>query len=168
MHLETGDDQGLASSSIASSSPEDRPANPPRQTEESAEGQPGSHIIPPFGDGENRTAGSGIGLQNFDFLATIGKGSSSKIMLAEKKTSKGLCTVKVIKKELIINFDEVSGVRVEKNVLLKATREKHPFIVHLQATFQTETRLYFVMEYVGGGDLMFHLQKGPFGTKRAQ
>ena len=168
MQSEAEDIQVLADSSTASSSLGDRLQDPPRQAEEPAEGQPGSHILPPFGDGGNRAAGSGIGLEDFDILATIGKGTSSKIMLAEKKTSKELSAIKVIKKELIINLNEQSSVRVEKNLLLKATQEKQPFIVHLQATFQTETRLYFVMEYVSGGDLMFHLQRGPFGTKRTQ
>lgn len=134
----------------------------PCQPEEPAEGRPGS------GDGAKWAAGSRIGLEDFDFIATIGKGTSSKIMLAEKKVSKGLFAMKVIKKELIIEQDELSSVMVEKIVLLKATQEKHPFIVHLQASFQTETRLYFVMEYVSGGDLMFHAQRGPFGTERAQ
>lgn len=138
------------------------------QPEEPTEERPGSSEIPLFGDEGHWAAGSRIGLEDFDILATIGKGTSSKIMLAEKKSSKGLFALKVIKKELIVEQDELSNVRVEKNVLLKATQEKHPFIVHLQASFQTETRLYFVMEYVSGGDLMFHAQRGPFGTEKAQ
>ena len=31
-------------------------------------------------------------------------------------------------------------------------RAKHPYIVHLNWTFQSEQKLYFVMEYLKGGD----------------
>ena len=80
-----------------------------------------------------------------------------------------LFAIKVIKKGLMVNNDEVSNVSVEKNVLLKVTREKHPFLVHLQECFQTEDRIFFVMEYVSGGNLLLHRQRGgPFGTERAQ
>ncbi len=129
------------------------------------EQQPNTRTFPPIEDG---TAGSRVGIGDFNFLATIGKGNFSKVMLAEKKVSKALFAIKVIKKEFIIENDEVPSVKVEKSVFLKATQEKHPFIIHLQAAFQTETRLYFVMEYVSGGDLMLHIQRGQFGSKRAQ
>ena len=129
------------------------------------EQQPDTRTFPPLGDW---AAGSRVGIGDFNFLATIGKGNFSKIILAEKKVSKALFAIKIIKKEFVIENDEVSSVRVEKRVFLKATQEKHPFIVRLQAAFQTETRLYFVMEYVSGGDLMLHIQRGRFGTKRSQ
>lgn len=168
MYSEFEDGQGSAGSPIDFSSPGDRLDYPPRQAEEPAEGRPGSHTFATTLTFGTWATGSRIGLEDFTLLATIGKGTSSKIMLAEKKTSKELSAIKVIKKELIIKLHELSSVRVEKNVLLKATQDKQPFVVHLQASFQTETRLYFVMEYVSGGDLMFHLQRGPFGTRRAQ
>lgn len=118
---------------------------------------------------ENRAAESRIGLEDFEFLATIGKNVFAKIILAEKTVSKRLFAIKVIKKGLTINNDEVSNVSVEKNMLLKVTREKHPFLVHLWESFQTETRLFFVMEYVSGGDLLLHIQRGgPFSIKKAQ
>ncbi|KAG7108866.1 Protein kinase C-like [Verticillium longisporum] len=89
-------------------------------------------------------------------------------MLAETKRSKRLYAIKVLKKEFIIENDEVESIRSEKRVFLIANRERHPFLTNLHACFQTETRVYFVMEYVSGGDLMLHIQRGQFGTKRAQ
>ncbi|KAF2120919.1 kinase C-like protein [Lophiotrema nucula] len=116
------------------------------------------------------TQGTGrrIGLDHFNFLAVLGKGNFGKVMLAETKATKQLYAIKVLKKEFIIENDEVESVRSEKRVLLIANKERHPFLVNLHACFQTETRVYFVMEYISGGDLMLHIQRGQFGTKRAQ
>ncbi len=116
------------------------------------------------------TQGTGrrIGLDHFNFLAVLGKGNFGKVMLAETKTTKQLYAIKVLKKEFIIENDEVESVRSEKRVLLIANKERHPFLLNLHACFQTETRVYFVMEYISGGDLMLHIQRGQFGTKRAQ
>jgi len=112
--------------------------------------------------------GQRIGLDHFNFLAVLGKGNFGKVMLAETKKSRRLYAIKVLKKEFIIENDEVESIRSEKRVFLIANRERHPFLTNLHACFQTETRVYFVMEYVSGGDLMLHIQRGQFGTKRAQ
>lgn len=45
----------------------------------------------------------------------------------------------------------------ERNVLLKNL--KHPFLVGLHYSFQTFDKLYFVLDYVNGGELFFHLQR---------
>lgn len=115
-------------------------------------------------------AGTGrrIGLDHFNFLAVLGKGNFGKVMLAETKQTKQLYAIKVLKKEFIIENDEVESTRSEKRVFLVANKERHPFLLNLHACFQTETRVYFVMEYISGGDLMLHIQRGQFGTKRAQ
>ncbi|KLO95835.1 putative protein kinase C-like [Fusarium fujikuroi] len=112
--------------------------------------------------------GQRIGLDHFNFLAVLGKGNFGKVMLAETKRSRKLYAIKVLKKEFIIENDEVESIRSEKRVFLVANRGRHPFLTNLHACFQTETRVYFVMEYVSGGDLMLHIQRGQFGTKRAQ
>lgn len=109
-----------------------------------------------------------IGLDHFNFLAVLGKGNFGKVMLAETKATKQLYAIKVLKKEFIIDNDEVESTRSEKRVFLIANKERHPFLLNLHACFQTETRVYFVMEYISGGDLMLHIQRGQFGSKRAQ
>ena len=116
----------------------------------------------------NSGTGRRIGLDHFNFLAVLGKGNFGKVMLAETKTTKQLYAIKVLKKEFIIENDEVESTRSEKRVFLIANKERHPFLLNLHACFQTETRVYFVMEYISGGDLMLHIQRGQFGTKRAQ
>lgn len=41
----------------------------------------------------------------------------------------------------------------ERNVLLKNV--KHPFLVGLHYSFQTTEKLYFVLDFVNGGEVSF-------------
>ena len=138
------------------------PARTQQQNQQVVRAQPASEAAPQQGMGRR------IGLEHFNFLAVLGKGNFGKVMLAETKATKKLYAIKVLKKEFIIENDEVESTKSEKRVFLVANKERHPFLLNLHACFQTETRVYFVMEYISGGDLMLHIQRGQFGSKRAQ
>lgn len=109
-----------------------------------------------------------VGLDDFQFLAVLGKGNFGKVMLAESRHTQQLCAIKVLKKDFIVENDEAESVKSEKRVFLIANKEKHPFLLNLHCCFQTENRIYFVMEYISGGDLMWHIQKSRFSAKRAK
>ncbi|KAF6020137.1 SGK1 [Bugula neritina] len=94
---------------------------------------------------------------DFEFLKVIGKGSFGKVLLARQKADNKVYAVKVLQKAAIMKRNEVKHIMAERNVLLKNVI--HPFLVGLHYSFQTADKLYFVLDYVNGGELFFHLQR---------
>lgn len=88
-------------------------------------------------------------------------------MLAELKGSDEVYAVKVLKKETILADDDVECMMTERRILALAAR--HPFLTALHSAFQTANRLFLIMEYVNGGDLMFQIQRArKFDEPRAR
>ena len=79
----------------------------------------------------------------------------SSVILVNHKQSKEVFAIKILKKCSIVEEDDVECTLTERRVL----ELDHPYLTRLYATFQDKDRLYFVMEFVAGGDLMFQIQR---------
>lgn len=100
-----------------------------------------------------------VTLENFEFLKVLGKGTFGKVILCREKGTGHLYAIKILKKDVIIQKDEVAHTLTENRVLRTTN---HPFLISLKYSFQTADRLCFVMEYVNGGELFFHLSRERF------
>ncbi|KAH9281725.1 Ribosomal protein S6 kinase alpha-3 [Echinococcus granulosus] len=95
---------------------------------------------------------------DFELLSIIGQGSFGKVFLVKKingKDSQTVYAMKVLKKAVLKVKDRMRS-KTERDIL---ARMKHPFIVSLNYAFQTEGKIYLILEFVKGGDLFSRLAK---------
>ncbi|NWZ05251.1 NEK5 kinase, partial [Agelaius phoeniceus] len=89
-------------------------------------------------------------MDKYELIKQIGEGSFGKIFLAKGKMDDEPCVIKEINlTKMPVKEKEAS----EKEVILLA-KMKHANIVTFYASLQEENKLYIVMEYCDGGDLM--------------
>eukprot|EP00729_Bicosta_minor_P021671 gene21671-35325_t len=101
-------------------------------------------------------SGTSLTAADFTYTKVLGRGSFGKVMLAEMAGCDDVFAIKILKKTSVVEDDDVAGTFTEKRVLELSNGS--PFLSKLHATFQTDAHLYFVMEFVNGGDLMYHIQ----------
>lgn len=72
------------------------------------------------------------------------------MFLAQMKGDEALYAVKSIRKDILIQQDQVDSTILEKNIMLECN---HPFLVGMDYLFQNDLRLYFVMPFIRGAEL---------------
>nr|XP_019940657.1 PREDICTED: ribosomal protein S6 kinase alpha-1 isoform X1 [Paralichthys olivaceus] len=94
----------------------------------------------------------------FELLKVLGQGSFGKVFLVRKVTppdDNQLYAMKVLKKATLKVRDRVR-TKMERDILADVN---HPFVVKLHYAFQTEGKLYLILDFLRGGDLFTRLSK---------
>lgn len=97
-----------------------------------------------------------VHFDDFQIISVIGRGSFGKVCLVEYKNTGELYAMKSIKKDILIESEQIDNTLLEKKILQSVN---HPFLCSLAFCFQTEDRVYFIMNFVRGGELFQHLKK---------
>uniref|UniRef100_A0A673WVT3 non-specific serine/threonine protein kinase n=1 Tax=Salmo trutta TaxID=8032 RepID=A0A673WVT3_SALTR len=96
--------------------------------------------------------------RQFELRKVLGQGSFGKVFLVKKITGPDagqLYAMKVLKKATLKVRDRVR-TKMERDILVEVN---HPFIVRLHYAFQTEGKLYLILDFLRGGDLFTRLSK---------
>ncbi|CBX92868.1 hypothetical protein LEMA_P055740.1 [Plenodomus lingam JN3] len=94
--------------------------------------------------------------ENFSTLKVIGKGAFGEVKLVQRKNDGKIYALKSLVKQEMFKKDQLAHVRSERDILAEADS---PWVVKLHTTFQDNTFLYMLMEFLPGGDLMTMLIK---------
>ncbi|EPY24375.1 serine/threonine-protein kinase [Strigomonas culicis] len=96
--------------------------------------------------------------EDFEDLDILGKGSFAYVVLCRRITTNKYYAMKIVNKQGLLDHKRVQDVFTERNVL---TRLNHPYLLKLHWTFQSEHKLFFVMDYMPGGDLDKYMNAAP-------
>lgn len=106
-----------------------------------------------FADSEMSRARLGrvkMSIKDFDKIHLIGRGGSGEVWLVRHLVDDNLYAMKIVSKMDVLVNDQAASVRTERNLL---STIDNPWVVKLFYTFQDSANLYFVMEFIQGGDL---------------
>ncbi|TMW68666.1 hypothetical protein Poli38472_006134 [Pythium oligandrum] len=97
-----------------------------------------------------------IGMQDFEILKMLGKGSFGKVYMVRRKHDGEIMAMKVLRKSELVKRSQVNHTMTERRIMSSV---QHPFIVALRYAFQTQSKLVMISDYCCGGEIFFHLKK---------
>jgi len=103
-----------------------------------------------------KTEETKVSPDDFDFLTVVGRGAFGKVMQVKYKKTGNIYAMKILRKRQIVDSNQIDHTKSERKILEAL---QHPFLMKLRFAFQTDSKLYFVLDYYRGGELFFHLKK---------
>jgi len=73
-----------------------------------------------------------VSLSDFVIKSVVGRGTFGKVFLVQKKDTNEVFAMKSLRKDVIIEYDQVESTKLEKEILLQAD---HPFLVGMSYVF---------------------------------
>ncbi|KAL2524265.1 CBL-interacting serine/threonine-protein kinase 12 [Abeliophyllum distichum] len=99
----------------------------------------------------------GLLLGRYEIGKLLGHGTFAKVYYARNVKTGENVAIKVIDKEKILKIGLIAHIKREISIL---RRVRHPNIVQLFEVMATKSKIFFVMEYVKGGELFNKVAKG--------
>ncbi|KAJ4976291.1 hypothetical protein NE237_001397 [Protea cynaroides] len=106
---------------------------------------------------DNKKERPALLLGRYEIGKLLGHGSFAKVYNAKNIKTGEVVAIKVIDKEKILKGGLVAHIKREISIF---RRVRHPNIVQLFEVMATKAKIYFVMEYVKGGELFNKVAKG--------
>eukprot|EP00392_Amoebophrya_sp_AT5.2_P000538 g539.t1 len=107
-------------------------------------------------DTASQEADLSFALSDFDLGTTLGIGAFGRVYFALEKQTNRRVALKSLKKAKLVRQNQAKQAWCERNLL---ARLQHPFLVNLFGVFQTARNVFFVLEFVRGGEFFFHLRQ---------
>lgn len=108
----------------------------------------------------------GVTVADFEIICTIGTGSFGKVRLVKYKLNGQCYAMKTLRKSEIIRMKQVDHIMSEQHIL---SLVDHPFLVKMYDSFQDDTYLYMVLDFIIGGEVFSHLRAlGSFTNEMAK
>ncbi|EAX95627.1 AGC family protein kinase [Trichomonas vaginalis G3] len=105
-------------------------------------------------------------MEDFTIIGVLGRGTYGKVQLVKQKETGKLFALKTMSKRLLAETDQIEQTIVERDLLLKV---KCPFLVGAHYTFQTDAKVFMILDYVPGGELFGRLkQESSFPESRTR
>lgn len=102
------------------------------------------------------TAKNKLSFQDLSIDRTLGTGSFGRVHLVRLRSTGKYYAMKVLKKAEVVKMKQIEHTINEKNIL---ERLDYPFLVYMLGTIQDPHNLYFILEYVQGGEVFTFLRR---------
>jgi len=107
-----------------------------------------------------------VGLDDFEILRIIGRGAYGKVSLVRHTATRRLYALKSMSKRLLAKGNNIQQTLVERELLL---RNEPPFLVSARFAFQSEVKVFMVLDHVPGGEVFRRLKRDQrFTEERAR
>ena len=93
-------------------------------------------------------------LDDFEMIRIVGKGTFGKVFQVMNKKTKKMYAMKCIRKDVVLENEQMDSLKLEKEILYNI---QHPFIVKMDYVLENNLRIFFLMDFIEGGELFRHL-----------
>ena len=101
----------------------------------------------------------------YEILSTLSTGSYGRVRLAKHKITNEFMSIKMLKKAEIIKLKQLDHV-ISESILI--ANINHPFILSMHGFSQDERYIYFLLDFLQGGELFTYLRnKGKLDNTEA-